>query len=173
MPTTSGPNAYTRESGRPTRDNNLEVAPSEFDSPPPSKKPLGGADVSGSPRGNSNFSTDSNVYVIPPESVNVVVSVTSSSSIAWNLQPVVLISGSLTNLTMAVNPQIVQGAQSQQITLQCVGSNITLLNGSGLTLNTSQYRMTSGSLINLFYSATDNTWHETSRGVLFGDLGAL
>lgn len=170
-PITSYPNAYTRESGRPVLDQGLKVAPSEFDSPPPSKKSLGGADISGDPRANSDFATPSNVNVIPSESANVVVSVNSSTSIAWNLQPVVLIAPALANQTMAVNPQVVQGSQGQQITLECVGSNVTLLNGSGLTLYTARYLMGSGALLNLFYSATDNTWHETSRGNLFSDLG--
>lgn len=171
VPITSYPNAYTRESGRPVLDNGLKVAPSDFDSPPPSKRPLGGADISGDPRANSDFATPSNVNIIPQESQNVVVSVNSSTSIAWNLQPVVLIAPALANQTMAINPQVVPGTQSQQITLQCVGSSVTLLNGSGLTLYTSRYLMGSGALLNLFYSATDNTWHETSRGNLFTDIG--
>lgn len=82
-----------------------------------------------------------------------------------------LIGGSGQNVTLSLNPQVVQGREAQACTIQCVGSNVTLLNGRGLTLNTPQYLMTSGSLLNLFYSATDNTWHETSRGQLFGDLG--
>lgn len=171
-PITSYPNAYTRESGKPVLDKGLKVAPSEYDSPPPSKKSLGGeGDISGDPRGNSDFSVTSNVNIIPPESAKVIVSVNSSTSIAWNLEPVVYIAPALANQAMAVNPQVTQGTQGQQITLQCVGSNVTLSNGSGLTLYTSRYLMGSGSLLNLFYSQTDNTWHETSRGNLNSDLG--
>ncbi len=172
QPIASSVYPIVRESGRPVLDKGLKVAPSSFDSPPPSKRSLGGeGDISGDPRANSDFATPSNVNIIPPQSVNVVVSVNSSSSIAWNTEPVVLIAPALANQTMAVSPQVVPGTQSQQITLQCVGSNVTLLNGSGLTLYTPTYLMKSGSLINLFYSQTDNTWHETSRGTLFGDLG--
>lgn len=161
-----------RESGKPVLDNGLKVAPSGFDSPPPSKRSLGGeGDISGDPRANSDFATPSNVNVIPPESANVVVSVNSSTSIAWNLQPVVLISGALVNQTMLVNPQFVPGAQGQQLTLQCVGSNVTLINGSGLVLHSTRYIMSSGSLISLIYSATDNNFYETSRGSLFSDMG--
>lgn len=171
VPITSYPNAYTRESGRPVLDGGLKVAPSDFDSPPPSKKSLGGADISGDVRANSDFATPSNVNIIPPESTKVIVSVNSSTSISWNTEPVVYIAPALANQTMAINPQVVRGTQGQQVTLQCVGSNVTLLNGSGLTLYTATYLMRSGALINLFYSQTDNTWHETSRGTLFGDLG--
>lgn len=171
-PLTSYPNAYTRESGRPVLDKGLKVAPQEFDSPPPSKRSLGGeGDISGDVRANSDFATASNVYVIPPQSAKVIVSVNSSSSISWNTEPVVYIAPALANQTMAINPQVVPGTQSQQITLECVGSSVTLLNGSGLTLYSARYKMDSGSLLNLFYSQTDNTWHETSRGVLFEDLG--
>lgn len=171
VPITSYPNAYTRESGKPVLDQGLKVAPSEFDSPPPSKKSLGGADISGDVRANSDFATPSNVNVIPPESTKIIVSVNSSTSISWNKEPVVYIAPALANQTMAVNPQIVAGTQSQQITLQCVGSNVTLLNGSGLTLYSANYLMGSGALLSLFYSQTDNTWHETSRGNLYTDTG--
>lgn len=172
QPIASSVYPIVRESGRPVLDQGLKVAPSSYDTPPPSKRSLGGeGDISGDPRANSDFATPSNVNVIPPESKNVVVSVNSSSSIAWNTEPAVLIAPALRNQTMAVNPQVVAGIQGQQITLLCVGSILTILNGSGLTLYTTRYRMGSGALINLFYSQTDNTWHETSRGTLFGDLG--
>src|SRR3990167_5347018 len=42
VPLTDYPNDYTRESGRPVRDNGIQVAPDEYDQPPLSKKPLGG-----------------------------------------------------------------------------------------------------------------------------------
>lgn len=169
-PITSLPNAYTRESGKPTLDKGLKIAPSEFDSPPPSQKSLGGeGDISGDPRSNSDSGTPSNVYLIPPESQKVVVSVTSSNSISWNLEPVVYLSTSL-NLTMAVNPQLIAGGSLQTITLMCVGSNVTLNNGSGLTLRTNKYLMSSGSLISFIY---DSAWLETSRSTLFGDLGVF
>lgn len=169
-PITSYPNAYTRESGKPTLDNGLKVAPSEFDSPPPSKKSTGGeGEILGDPRANSDPSTSSNVYVIPAESQKVIVNVNSSSSIAWNTEPVVYLQSTV-NLTMAVNPQVVAGMTNQQITLMCVGSSITLLNGSGLLLNTQRFTMNSGILINLFYGTG---WFETSRSLVFGDLGKL
>lgn len=171
QPITSYPNAYSRESGKPVLDDGLKVAPSEFDSPPPSKRSLGGADISGDVRANSDFATPSNVNIIPPESAKVIVSVNSSTSISWNLEPVVYLAPALANQTMAISPQLVPGSQGQQITLECVGSNLTLLNGSGLTLYTARYLMGSGALLSLFYSATDNTWHETSRGNLYTDIG--
>ena len=48
--------------------------------------------------------------------------------------------------------------------IQCVGSNITLDNGTGLALAGSQgFVMTSGSIITFMYDGTDNLWREGSR----------
>ena len=173
LPITSKPNAYTRETGKPVQDVNLKVSPDEFDTPPPSKQPLGGeGDVSnGNVAPNSNFDTPANAYVIPANSTKIIVSVNSSNSIAWNQEPWTYIVGNLVAQTMSVNPQVVAGAQGQQVTLFGVGSSVSLINGSGLTLHTSSVTLGSGSLLNLIYSATDNTWHETSRSILYSDLG--
>lgn len=169
QPITSGPNAYDRESGKPVQDKNLKVSPTEFDSPPPSNIPLGGeGDISGSPAANSNFDTPSNAFIEPAK---IIVSVNSSNSISWNQNPWVYISGALQNQTMAVNPQVVAGQESQQITLFCVGSNVTLINGSGLTLRNSRFAMSSGAILTLMYHTNNSTWFETSRSVLYGDLG--
>lgn len=116
-------------------------------------------------RWTSNFVVPSSAY--QSNTVSIPIS---------NANVPILISGSLSTVTMAANPQVSLGKQSQQITLECVGSSVTLLNGSGLTLNTSQgaqFTMTSGSLINLMYQTSNSTWFETSRSILFGDLGAL
>ena len=163
QPITSKPNKYSRESGKPIEQAGLKVSPESYDTPPPSKKSLGGADVSGSPRDNSNPSPASDVYVIPPESTKVIVTVTSSNSIAWNTEPVVYLYTS-TNLVMAVNPQFVQGQQGQLIAVECVGSSITIKAGSGLTFDGggSQIKMNSGGIATLLYNQTDSTWHVTS-----------
>ncbi len=172
QPITSRPNAYGRESGKPVQDLNIKVSPEEFDTPPPSKQPLGGeGDISnGNIRPNSDPSTASNAFIVT--SANLV-SVSSSSSIAWNQDPWTNIYGSLLTQTMAVNPQVVAGAQNQQITLLCVSNQITLLNGSGLGLRTTQLTMTSGSVLCLMYQTSNTIWQETSRSQLYGDLGAL
>lgn len=172
QPITERPNAYTRESGRPIKDRGSDVSPEEFDTPPLSKVSLGGeGDIGDGQRANSDFTT-ANAYIIPPESTKVIV-YTSGQVVTWNTKPWVYVGGSNIHVTAVASPQVAQGSQSQQITLLCIGSNITFINGSGLTLNTSRYVMSSGSILNLFYSSTDNTWHETSRGSQFGDLGAL
>lgn len=174
LPITSRPNAYTREDGRPVKDNGIQVSPDEYDQPPPSTKPLGGeGEIGTGARENSSFATDSNFYLVPSESVIPTVSVNSSTSISWNNEPVVYIVGRLVAQTMSVDPQIQAGPDKQTIVLMGVGSAVTLNNGSGLALHTSQYRMESGSLLNLIYTSTDSLWHETSRGILNGDLGRL
>lgn len=170
QPITSYPNAYGRESGKPVQDNNVKVSPNEFDQPPPSKQPLGGeGDVSnGNVRANSNFDTSSNAFLV--DSANVVI-VNSSNSIAFNQDPWTKIAGNITALTMAVNPQVVAGAQSQKICFMCVSNQITLLNGSGLVLQSSQFQMNSGSIICLVYQTSNLAWQETSRSAVYADLG--
>ena len=174
-PTIGGPVPYTRESGKPVQDVNVKVAPTEFDNPPPSKLPLGGqGDISnGNVRANSDPSTPSNAFLVPSESNRITVLVTSSSSIAWNQEPWTQIAGSLASQTMAVNPQVVLGTQSQQITLMCVSNQITLITGSGLTLNKPNFIMSSGSIINLMYNTGNLTWQETSRSSQYSDLGGF
>jgi len=159
QPLTSRPNKYGRESGKPIEQGGLKVSPLSYDTPPPSKKSLGGeGDISGDPRPDSNFQPASDAFIIPPESRDVIVNVDSSSSISWNTEPIVYLSTSV-NLTMAVNPQVVSGQQGQLIAIQAVGSSITLINGSGLTFDfqSSQIRMNSGGIATLLYSVTDNT----------------
>ena len=172
QPITSRPNAYSRETGKPVQDVNVRVSPNEFDTPPPSKIPLGGqGDINaGDARANSDFATPSNAFIV--NSANFVV-VNSSSSVAWNQYPWTQIAGNVSALTMAVSPQVVAGMQAQQITLMCVSNQITFINGSGLGLNTATFIMTSGSILNLMYQSGTLTWQETSRSSLYGDLGAL
>jgi len=172
LPLTSPPNAYSREDGRPVKDNGIQVSPDEYDQPPPSTKPLGGeGEIGTGARDNSSFATDSNVYLTPPESLPVVQYLTATSRIAPNPNNLpIYIAGSIASITLSSNPQVVSGTTNQQITLMCVGSSVTLINGNGLALRTSSYTMSSGSLINLFYGTG---WSETSRGTLYGDLGAL
>lgn len=172
QPITSPPNQYTRESGKPVNDKGVSVSPSEFDQPPPSNLPLGGeGEISGDPRSNSNFSVDSNIYLIPPESTKLIQYVTPTGGITWNDQPFMYIAGSNSNVVLNKNPQINAGSQSQQISALCVGSSITLINGSGLALHSSFFVMDSGAIISFFYSATDNLWHETSRSHQLKDYG--
>lgn len=175
IPITSEPNAYTRESGKPVQDLSAKVSPSEFDTPPPSKKPLGGeGDISSADIApNSNFDTPANAFLIPSASTKVIVTASSSSSVSWNQQPWLYLAGANAVQTMAVNPQVVPGAQSQQLTILCISNQVTFITGSGLTLRTPRYVMASGSILNLMYQTGTLTWVETSRSSLYNDLGAF
>lgn len=161
QPLTSVPNAYTRESGRPIRDNGIQIAPEEFDTPPPSTKSLGGeGEIGTGARANSTDVND-----VPPESVSQVVYVNSSRTISWNNNPTVYIAGSNANQVMAVNPQITRGTHGLYIAIQGVGSSVTLVNGSGITFDFQGFPnvvLGSGAISTLIYNATDSTWHMTS-----------
>ena len=168
VPITELPNAYTREGGRPTLDVGVNgsslVAPSEIDSPPPSKRPLGGADIaSDNTRLNSGQTSYSDVYTVPTESTKIIVYVNSSTSINWNQQPTVYISGSNVSQVMAVNPQLVAGAEGQRLVLECVGSSITLVKGSGITyLVPTPVIMNSGGISCFMYHTDGTAWNLTS-----------
>ena len=171
QPITSKPNAYTRESGKPVQDLNVKVAPNEFDTPPPSKKSLGGeGDISnGNVRANADFAIPSNAFIV--DSTNVVV-VAATDSIAWNQYPWTSIAGSAASQTLSSNPQVARGQQDQQITLMCVSNQITIITGNGLTLRTPTFQMNSGDIIGLMYQSSNTTWFETSRSTLYSDRGA-
>ena len=140
------------------KDKNLNVAPDEYDTPPPSSIPLGGADISGTPRTGSLTTT------VPTVSAQLIQYVTAAGGISLNSQPWILVVGSNSEVNITANPQISAGQAQQQITVQCVGSAVILEEGSGLALTAGRpFRMASGAIIDMYYSRTDNLWHEISR----------
>lgn len=173
----SARSGFTYKEIQLVNDNGVLVGPDEFDTPPPSKISLGGeGDISGDPRTNATS------YATPSELARQVRYVTATGiapSIDYNFDDSVslsegwlLISGSNQNVTITANPQIAAGRQGQMLTLECVGSSILLSNGNGLSLRT-YFNMDSGAILNLFYSATNNLWNETSRSHQTKNLGAF
>ena len=143
---------------RSIKQNGLTISPDEFDTPPPSTKPLGGADITGTPRADS-LTTD-----VTSASAITIQYVTAAGGITSSLVPLIYVAGSNTSIDISVNPQVSAGRAQQIMGIQCVGSNITLEDGNGLALIADQqFVMTSGSIINLIYNGTDNLWQETSR----------
>ena len=142
------------------KQTGLTLQPEEYDVPPPSTRPLGGADISGNLR--TNWDTTS----VPPVSAINIQYITAAGGIASVFGvDVVYVTGSNQAVDITANPQVSAGKPQQIMGIQCVGSNITLQDGSGLTLIAGQqFVMDSGAVITMFYNATDSTWHETSRG---------
>ena len=158
VPLTDYPNAYTREQGRPVRDNGIQVAPDEFDTPPPSTKSLGGeGEIGTGARANS---TDVNDAV-----ATQVQYLTSTSIISWNYDNVpIYIAGSNSNITLGTSPLAI-GPNGTYIALYCVGSTITMNSGNGITfdfINRPAIIFNSGAIATLISNATDSTWHVTS-----------
>lgn len=163
-------------------DGGFLVGPGEFDAPPPSNRLYPGeGDIS--PGDTRQFYTS---YTDPTAAAIHVQYVTAAGGINLFFTPdnsnfkqdnsvsgYFQVAGSNANVTVTVNPQIQAAAHGKMITLECVGSAITLSNSTGLHLYTAAFRMTSGTLINMIYNATDNLWYETSRGSTFGLLGAF
>lgn len=147
------------------------VGPDEYDTPPPSTKPTG-AEGEVSPgytrTGYDTYSTPAgmgfNVQNLTASSqISFVTGDDDSGQTDTNFQWV-YVTGSNQEVILSSNPQITGGYQNAQFQIQCVGSSVTLIEGNGLALTGAKnFRMTSGSTINFFYSATDNLWHETNR----------
>lgn len=142
-----------------------KVGADEYDIPPPSKTPLGGeGDIAqGEQRPNSDFSSISTTDT-PSGSDNPVVFITAAGGITPGTHPFMRIAGSNQAIDVTANPQIVRGIQSQQLALLCVGSSITLDNGTGLALmGSSRFIMNSGDVITFIYDTGNSVWWETSR----------
>lgn len=172
VPLTTLPNAYTRDEGRPVRDNGVQVAPDEYDQPPPSNKPLGGeGEIGVGARDNSSGATDSNVYYINPQYLIPVQYLTSSTQIRWNDNNLpIYITGSNTAVTLSSNPQIVSGQDRKVISLMGVGSNVTINSGNGIffDINKPAIVLDSGAIATLIYTSTDSLWHLTSFNPSYG-----
>src|SRR3990167_6006062 len=162
-PLTSPPNSYYREDGRPVRDNGVQVAPEEYDQPPPSTKPLGGPDIGSGARNNSDPSVDANVYIVP--NLLSVQYIPVSGIVSWNYDNVpIYVTGSLQAVTLGNNPLSI-GPNGTYISIQGVGSSVTINSGNGITfdfINAPSIRLDSGSIVTLISNATDSTWHVTS-----------
>jgi len=151
-------------------DDGSLVGPDEYDTPPPSKIPLGGeGDISGDPRPNSStsYSTPSGLgfnvqYVTALNGISFQsgsdLEGEPNSNLSW-----ILVAGSNQSIDITKDPQISRAKQNSILTLECVGSSILLQDGSGLSLRSPNFLMDSGAIISLFYSQTDNLWHEESR----------
>ena len=166
QPLTDLPNEYSREQGRPVRDNGVQVAPDEYDQPPPSNRPLGGeGEIGVGARANSNFATDSNVYLIANEYLIPVQYLDAGTQIRWNDSNYpIYITGSNTAVTLTSNPQIISGQHGKVISLFGVGSNVTVVDGQGINIdfNVPNVVIDSGGIATLIYNATDSLWHMTS-----------
>lgn len=156
-----------------TEDEGLLVGPDEFDNPPPSSKPLGSEGEIN--QGDARSGYDS--YAIESEKDYTIQYVTATEGITFQRESYTSgetmpfgflhVVGSNQTVSITKNPQISKGQQNDQVTVMCIGSAITLLNGSGLSLSSSILTMESGDIVTFFYSETDSTWHETSRGDSF------
>lgn len=142
------------------KQNGLLIAPEEYDTPPPSTKSLGGADIS-----QGNLRPNSNSTAVPSSTAPQIQYITAAGGISLNnTQPWLMVVGSNENINISANPQVQLGVQGQVIAIQCVGSSITLEDGNGLDLIAGQaFVMQSGSIIDLICNRTDNLWVETSR----------
>ena len=150
------------------RQDGSKIAPEEYDVPPPSNIPLGGADISGTPRTNS-LTTD-----VPSISEQTILYITAAGGISINDEPWILISGSSQAVTLTADPQVSAGRAQQILGIECVGSSVTLVNSSGLALHAGRrFLMDSGAIVVLMYDGTDNLWRETSRSHRLKSLGEL
>ena len=142
------------------KDGSSIVNPDEYDTPPPSKKSLGGeGDIAQGELRQDGTSTDT-----PSGSDNPTVYITAAGGITPSTHPFMLVVGSNSNVTISANPQIVRGKQNQILTLFGTGSSITLQNGNGVaTMGSSILVLNSGYVATFIYNTGGTVWQETSR----------
>ena len=149
------------------KDGPWKVAGDEFDTPPPSRLPLGGeGDISsGDIRQSGSQVSDTNT---PADVENPTVLITAAGGITPVFtHPWMRISGSGSNLTITATPNIVRGQQDQLLTLECVGSSVTLTHGSANAINfmdsRGTLRLDSGMVLTMIFNSGNAAWNESSR----------
>lgn len=164
------------------KDNGFLVGGDEFDAPPPSNRlyPGEGGVSPGFTRQNyTTYTTPSGLgittqTVTPSGGVTLSFSPDNSNFQIRNpISAFEYLTGASSTTVITKNPQIAAGQHGDKICLECVGSTIILSNNSGVQLYTSIFKMTSGSIINLIYNATDSLWHEMTRGSIEDLQGAF
>lgn len=161
------------------KDEGVLVGADEFDTPPPSDVSLGGEGDISSGDVNPNFAN----YDTPSGYYKTTQYVTAAGGISAQRpnadieqapqQNWIYVVGSNQAVTVTANPQVSAGQQNDWLIVECVGSSITLIDGSGLSLYSSRVTLNSGSILNLFYSQSDSLWHETSRSSQTTNLGVF
>ena len=152
------------------KDGPYKVSGDEFDTPPPSRIPLGGeGDVAGESRLNSQFTLSPAVSTdTGPGLGNPTVAITAAGGITPVFtHPWMQITGDLAAITVTAVPNIVRGREGQILTLQCVDSSVTLNHGSANAINfmdsRSTLQLTSGMVITFVYGTGGQVWNEASR----------
>ena len=140
----------------------------ELDTPPPSRLTLGGeGDVA---QGDALVANSFGVVEItstPTARDNPINYITAAGGITPSfVHPWMYVVGSLENITLTADPQIVAGTEGQQLTLYGVGSTVRISDGTGVALTGDRpYVIDSGSIITFFYTSGGAVWNETSRTV--------
>ena len=151
------------------KDGPYFVEGEEFDTPPPSRVPLGGeGDISGEFRSNSDFTDGATATDTANVSIHPTVYITAAGGITPSFtHPWMRVTGSNAAVTISTTPQIARGRQGQILTLQCVDSAITLAHGSANAINFMDSRgtlqLTSGMVITFIYNSGSQVWWEASR----------
>ncbi len=153
------------------KDGPFKVSGEEFDTPPPSRIPLGGEGdlAAGETRTNANFSgTVSTVTATPALSDNPVVYILAAGGVTPSfVHPWMQISGSNAAVIVSAVPQIARGREGNVLTLECVDSAVTIAHGSANALNlmgsTGTLRLDSGMVITFVYNTANQAWNEASR----------
>lgn len=148
------------------KDKPWTVGAEERDTPPPSRLSLGGeGDVAQGEALVANSFGVAQITSTPAAYDNPVNYITAAGGITPSVShPWMFVVGSLSNITLTADPQIVAGVEDQQLTLYGVGSTIRIANGTGLALmGSTPYVIGSGSIITFIYNTGGSAWQETSR----------
>lgn len=159
-------------------DDGHLVGPDEIDAPPPSNKIYkdeGGVSPDEYLRGAWDTYTtpeanDRATQVIGcADQVTLAFDQDNSNFQIKNPLALFYIAGASSTTVLTQSVQVPPSDHGDMITVECVSNNIVFMSGSGISLYTSIYNMTSGDILNLIYNATDGLWQEASRGRAFGN----
>ena len=143
----------------------FKVGSEELDTPPPSKRSLGGeGDIAGEPRASSDFA-DGIVNVGTAAGFGLTTHLITATGITPSFANVVMLVAGTTNpIDITSDPQIAVDRHGKVLTLHCTSNGITLDEGTGLQLIGSVgYTMNSGTVMTLIFDTGNTVWIETSR----------
>ena len=157
---------FTRKKVSLVKDTAWKVGGDEKDVPPPSKRSLGGEGESSV--GDALTANDFQIgdLATPAAYDNPINYLTAAGGITPSfVHPWMYVVGSLSNITISANPQMVVGVEGKVVTLYGVGSTVRIVHGTGLILTGSAPMVIgSGDVISFMYNTGNAAWRELSRG---------
>lgn len=156
------------------KDGPWKVAGEEFDTPPPSRVPLGGEGDLAQDELRANSAFSGNIVLVTGTAAgldNPTVYITAAGGLTPSFaHPWMRVTGSNAAVTITATPKMARGREGQLLTLQGVDSSITLTSGSANAITFMDSRATlqirSGMIVSFVFNTANQAWNEVSRNQL-------